>query len=137
MAKRAVVFDLDGTLWDATEWYGELISGGEAARKAVAVARLSEGQPVAKLLRSAGYTEARFAGVCRERGRLLVCYGGLLSLLSRLTRAGLRLGVATNLPSWIAQPMLDATGLAEFFGAVIGYGATRSHKPHPAPLLGP
>ena len=45
------------------------------------------------------------------------------------------LGVVTNKPADLSERLLDALDLRRFFGAVIGRGSTRNHKPHAEPAL--
>lgn len=62
-------------------------------------------------------------------------YPGVPEALDRLAAAGWRLGVCTNKPTALAAGLLDALGLSQRFGAVVGGDATPERKPHPAPLF--
>ncbi len=127
MAAAAVVVDLDGTVWDSGPWYDALAS---------ATGRVApEGLTAARLMRKVGYTKGAFAKACVGAQPPLRLYPGVASALEQLARRGIALGVVTNLPGWMAQPMLAASGLAPVLRTVVDYGVTRRHKPQPDPLL--
>jgi phosphoglycolate phosphatase len=133
VAPRALVFDLDGTVWDSRPWLARAISGGAVDAERQALASLRDNAPAARLLHAAGVTTARFRTICDEASDLSL-YPGVRETLSALQDEGTALGVVTNLPGWIASPMLDCVGLGEFFGSVIAFSRTRPSKPHPAPI---
>ncbi len=132
MAADAVLVDLDGTVWDSWPWYARCIGGTREASVARAEAALRSGSPVANLLRGAG-GERRFGNWCRNQGSELAVYADAAKTLTRLRQRGRPLGAVTNLPGWIALPMLDGVGLATVFGAVVTY--LRPPKPQPRCLL--
>jgi phosphoglycolate phosphatase-like HAD superfamily hydrolase len=134
MAADALIFDLDGTVWDSWPWYASLIGGEDEERRADVLDNLRRGRPIAKLLRAAGIREAHFRRLC---GGPFHCalYSGVRETLADLSEDGVPLAAVTNLPDWIAGPMLDALQLRECFSAYVHYGSTPHHKPSPAPLL--
>ncbi len=134
MAARAVVFDLDGTIWDSFSWLARVIGEGDEAAERAALASLRGAVPAARLLRERGVKERGFASLC-ETASGLALYPGVVSTLEQLAEEGLPLGVVTNLPAWMARPMLSSLGLTEFFNSIVDYGRTRRHKPAPDPLL--
>lgn len=127
VAANAVVVDLDGTVWDSEPWYQALAAASGH--------QTPEGLPAARLLRKVGYTERAFSKACNEAHPPLRLYPGVASALEHLANGGIALGVVTNLPRWMVQPMLAASGLTSILGTVIDYGATHRRKPHPDPLL--
>ncbi len=129
VAATAVILDLDGTVWDSDSWYRRVAA---APRKAEAVAG---GTNAAALLRAAGYTPSTFARACSDPQNRIALYPGVERSLRRLASNGVALGVVTNLPGWIARPMLASTGLTGLFRVLVDYGATSRHKPKPDPLL--
>lgn len=135
MASRTVVLDLDGTVWDSRPWYAKLAGHGDPLNATRAQAALTSGTPAARLLKDAGYTSARFRLACQSADPPLTCFPGVILALEQLRDSGVKLAVATNLPSWIAGPMTVAHGISGLLTTVVDYAATSRHKPHPAPLL--
>jgi phosphoglycolate phosphatase len=68
-------------------------------------------------------------------GRHSRVYPGVLEGLRGLKAAGLRLACLTNKPIAFTRPLLEAKGLAGFFGVVFGGDAFERNKPDPLPLL--
>jgi phosphoglycolate phosphatase-like HAD superfamily hydrolase len=85
------------------------------------------------LLKDADIGKASFRRRCDDSNKCKL-YPGVLDALEELAGRGTRLGVVTNLPAWIASPMLDALEISPFLQSVVCYGNTRRHKPHPEPL---
>lgn len=135
MASGIVVLDLDGTIWDSHPWYAQVAGRGDPLRVSHALTQLETGMPVAKVLRAVGYTKASFRSVCRSGTPPLRCFPGIVEALGYLKDSGMALGVATNLPAWIAEPMADAAGIEPFLGTLVDYTATSRHKPYPDPLI--
>lgn len=127
LAADAVVVDLDGTVWDSAPWYRALAdaTGRQAPADLTA----------ARLLKAVGYTERTFARACTDGRPPLRLYPEVEAALEYLARKEIALGAVTNLPRWMARPMLTASGLAPLLRTVIDYGATSRRKPHPDPLL--
>lgn len=133
MATEAVLFDLDGTIWDSWPWYAHLAGiRGRASRNAVI---LEQGQPAATILRQAGVTPARFPALCERNISTLSLYPGVRRGLEEMSKRSIPYGIVTNLPGWIVLPMLRSLGLRDYFGAIVDYGTPRRRKPHPEPLL--
>ncbi|WP_133787482.1 HAD-IA family hydrolase [Kribbella sp. VKM Ac-2571] len=126
MAETALLLDLDGTVWDSTPWYQDLAN--------LSSDRVPSGLNAARLLRAKGYTEARLRRALRD-GSPPALYAGVDESLDQLAEAGIRIGAVTNLPRWVAGPMLRGTGLLEYLDTTVDFGATRRHKPNPQPLL--
>lgn len=138
MAVRAALIDLDGTLWDSAPWYAELLSRHTDHEDVVAVIeKLStpgEGLNVAAELRRAGYTNPRFVQACRERGAQLALFEGAEETL-RIAGERVALGVVTNLPGWMALPMLQVLGLGDVFSVIQGAAFGVRPKPSPSGIL--
>jgi phosphoglycolate phosphatase-like HAD superfamily hydrolase len=134
MAASALILDLDGTLWDSWPWYASLVGGSDDNRCAEILDSLDSGRPIARMLRDAGIPETRFRHLC-DGPCSCALYPGVFEGLEELAARGTRLGVATNLPAWIATPMLDAVQISPLLESVVCYGNTTRHKPHPEPLL--
>jgi len=133
MALRAVLIDLDGTLWDSAPWFAYLLSPEDAAerrRLAGALCDPAAGLRAASLI-AERYTKSRFAAACTDEASRLALYPGASDVLQRL-HEHVRLGVVTNLPGWIASPMLAAQGIDELFTHVQTAQRGVPPKPHPA-----
>jgi phosphoglycolate phosphatase-like HAD superfamily hydrolase len=50
--------------------------------------------------------------------------------LSLALQRGIKIGVATNLPAWICQPLLEETGLNELVDTVLDASNCKVHKPN-------
>lgn len=61
-------------------------------------------------------------------------FPGVVEGLERLAAYGLALACLTNKPTAFARPLLEAKGLARYFGHVYGGDAFERRKPDPLPL---
>lgn len=134
MAAEAVLLDLDGTLWDSHPWFAALAARGDARRQRDHHAALRARRPAATLLRASGVTGAAFTRACRD-GSPVRLYPEAAATLDGLADAGVPLGAVTNLPRWLARPMLEGLGLDRRLGSLVTYERTTRRKPHPDPLL--
>ncbi|HVL72491.1 MAG TPA: phosphoglycolate phosphatase [Beijerinckiaceae bacterium] len=151
MGVRAVLFDLDGTLVDSAEDLREALNRllAEEGLRAVGLAEIKGmiGDGGTKLLERAlaatGGDPGRAAALLPRflslyeghAARRTRPYPGVVETLERLATAGLRLGCVTNKPSAATAEILQALGLARFFGAVVGGDVLPRRKPHPDQLL--
>ena len=62
-------------------------------------------------------------------------YPGVVAGLERLRRAGIALGCVTNKASRFTLPLLAATGLRTYFGAIVSGDDVARKKPEPDALL--
>jgi HAD superfamily hydrolase (TIGR01509 family) len=128
---RAVLFDLDGTVWDSWPWYAQLLHARGAGSIEAQRVLLECGEPAAALLRGAGLSASAFKAACASEPPPL--YGGIAEAIQRLGGAGVRLGAVTNLPKWLYAPMLAAHSESLTFETVIGWNDAR-RKPRPDAL---
>jgi phosphoglycolate phosphatase len=151
MAIKAVLLDLDGTLVDSARDLAETLNdllaeeglpaltidavkgmigdgGSKLIERGLAATGGDPGRAPALLPRFLALYEPRAA---RHTG----LYPGAAEALARLAESGLSLGLVTNKPHAATLAILDALGLACFFGAVVGGDTLPERKPHPAPLL--
>lgn len=152
MRLHSATFDLDGTLVDsipdlAAACHAMLAELGQPPRSdddihrfvgkgmAVLVERCLtwESAPQAALL------EAGIAAFRRHyaemNGRASSLYPGVVDGLEAFRARGLRLGVVTNKPAAFTGPLLEAMGLAGYFGVVVSGDTLPFKKPRPEPLL--
>lgn len=148
---KAVIFDLDGTLIDATEWhfralnqalgiFGESISRLEHETSfnglptRVKLERLSnEGRLPKHLFKLVGAikqdrTLREISSLCFPRVEHLL-------MLSWLKARGLKLGVATNSIRETAETMLSSGRIRAFFDVVVTNEDVSQAKPHPESYL--
>ncbi|QFU15143.1 phosphoglycolate phosphatase [Microvirga thermotolerans] len=147
---RAILFDLDGTLVDSARDLREAVNL-LLAEEGLRPLSLDEvkgmvGDGVARLveraLRATGGDAARldaqvprFMDLYGARAtRHTVPYPGVPEVLAHLQGRGLRLGVVTNKPRRATLEILNALGLAGFFGSVVAGDTLPERKPDPAPL---
>ena len=143
----ALVFDLDGTLVDtAPDILGALNAVliaegrramdradlqhlvGHGARAMLAEAMLRTGGPAAPE-RLAGLMDAfiaRYRAHIADESRP---YPGVTPTLSAFRRERIRMGVLTNKPQELADPLLATLELAGYFGAIHGAGRFSYTKP--------
>ena len=96
MAATALLFDLDGTVWDSYPWYGAALAAPLASSPEIVVARLKAGENVVALAGSAGIRNTRFTRLCRSSSSELRLYAGVDETFIELERRAAPLGVVTN-----------------------------------------
>jgi phosphoglycolate phosphatase len=150
MARPTVlVFDLDGTLIDSAPDLAQAVNallaelGKPPLTEAAIRPMIGDGARLllARALAAAGldapphafdrFMEHYLAHVA-DRTRP---YPDVLSTLQALRVRGYAMGICTNKPFEATQRVLEAYGLAGFFGAVIGGDSLPQRKPDPEPLL--
>lgn len=147
-AKRAVLFDLDGTLIhslpDLTAAINQILAAegrepvteaelgpmvGDGAHTLVERAFAARGGlpgPVAPLL-------ARFLTYYEAHSTVLTHpFAGVVETLIRLKQRGVLLAVCTNKPSAATVEILRALELEQYFAVVVGGDDTPALKPNPA-----
>ena len=149
----AVLFDLDGTLVHTAPCIAAalnqaladnhlgaikpavvstMIGGGVPTlieRALMKLGTAADPQVVASVL--ARYRTAYLA----PDGPLPVAFPGVEDALTKLHRAGFKLGVVTNTFDRFVHTILQITGLAHLFDIVVSADTLPERKPHPAPLL--
>jgi len=150
---RAVLLDLDGTLLDTAP---DIAAAANAMLAEQGLAPLPAGvirdfigsgiaSLVERCLQSAGESLAcarlepalRSFGAHYRRlnGHASRPFPGVPEALARLRAASLRLACVTNKATAFTAPLLDKTGLAPYFDAVVTADQAGARKPHPAPFL--
>lgn len=132
MARRTLLLDLDGTLWDSRPWYAEILarlSGGSATELEDT---LVSGVNIRRLASERGVTSYRFD---REAGRTaasLRLYDGVLRTLDDLSNLETSIGVVTNLPGRLVETLLQETGIASHLEVIVTprVGVPAKPKPH-------
>lgn len=150
---KAVLLDLDGTLLDTAPDLAAAVNamlaelGLEPLPAHTVRGFIGGGIPhlVERSLQAGGlalpcgrFEEAlRSFGVHYQRlnGAASRPYPGVVPALERLRAASLRLACVTNKASGFTLPLLESTGLAAFFDAVVTSDQVGQRKPHPEPFL--
>lgn len=131
MARKTILFDLDGTLWDSYPWYATVAANLLGTTADEVLAQLQKGLSIVSLVTGGGVERADFKRRCaRELGHLLL-YDGVVATLPKLEETGVAMGIVTSLPKWLAEPMLIGLELMQFFDAV----EYRARKPSPTGII--
>lgn len=153
IGKRAVLFDLDGTLVDSVpdiarclnllvaerghdgfDLPGTSAMVGNGVRVLLQRAFIARGQDLGHDALSEA--EERFEGFyAADPVSATLLYPGVIETLEQLTDAGYLLGVCTNKPQVLAEGVLNGLKLDTWFGGVIGGASGRAKKPSAEPLL--
>jgi phosphoglycolate phosphatase len=150
---RVLVFDLDGTLIDSAPDLAQAVNalladlGKPPLAEAAIRPMIGDGS---RLLLSRALTASGVEGAADAFERLFhqfmvhylafvadktTVYPDVPETLAALQARGHPLGVCTNKPFAPTERVLEAFGLAGFFGAVIGGDSLPQRKPEPEPLL--
>lgn len=154
--KRALLFDLDGTLVDSApdlavavnrtlrdldrEPYPEATIRGWVGNGArVLVARALSGQTEIKsdldserLERALTTFHSHYSSHVCVHTRL---YPGVQRAITLLKNRGLSMAIVTNKPARYVRPILIGLGLNDPFEEIVGGDTVAEKKPHPGPLL--
>ncbi len=130
MAPRALLFDLDGTVWDSYPWYARVLAAEDLMSESAAIRELRSGRSIVSLAKSCGLRLSRL----KRYQEMLPLYPGVREALDELARRATPRAVVTNLPGRLVLPILEGLGLDHHFAAVIHAGNCHFRKPHPGPL---
>lgn len=147
--RHILAFDLDGTLIDSGPDIAAAVNAlfAELGLPAVSLDDIrrwvGDGAPVL-LQRALAHVGARqtaaelFPRFTVHYGenavRLTTIYPAVAETLAELAALGCRMGICTNKPLAPTLAVLEAFGLAQYFGAVIGGDSLPQRKPQPEPL---
>jgi pyrophosphatase PpaX len=145
--RRAVLFDLDGTLIDSI---GLIIAAFKHAFDAFEGDRPSEaeiisgiGTPLVKQLARYARSDDELT-MLRDRYRayqvlnhdtMVRAFPGAVELVGDLRERGVAVGVVTSKGDEFAKRGLALSGFGDLIEQVVGIDSTVNHKPHPEPVL--
>lgn len=146
---RGALFDLDGTLLDSAPDMLATVNRMRATRGLAALPleairpHVSRG---ARAMSAAAFGEgglpvddavvAEFLAVyAEELGRHSVLFEGVDAMLAALEADGVRWGVVTNKPEYLAARIIPQLGWASRCAVLVGGDTLTERKPHPLPLL--
>ena len=131
----AIVFDLDGTIWDSWPWYAHILSEFSDSDESDLLYKFFEGASIVSLCRNYGVSNDHFISSCRKHIADLNLHSGVIETLSNLQQQGISLGVFTSLPKWVAHPILLEKNILDMFGVVITSARGQPRKPNPTGLI--
>jgi pyrophosphatase PpaX len=146
-SRRAVLFDLDGTLVDTITLLLESVRHafkGRTGRVPTTEEWISGiGTPLSSQLRPYAVDEADVSALEQSyRGyqranldRLTHAYSGVVDTVRTLSERGHPLAVVTSKSNEMAVRTVEYVGLAPYFATVVGMESTTRHKPGPEPVL--
>ena len=131
MARRTLLLDLDGTLWDSRPWYADILARLSGGCAADLEDRLASGVNIRRLASECRVTRYRFDREAGKSAASLRFYDGVLRTLDDLFDCATSIGVVTNLPGGLVGVVLQETGIADRFEAIITPRAGVPAKPKP------
>ena len=134
MAERAVIFDLDGTVWDSWPFYASVLAELTGQSRDDLLRALRNGESIVQLHKRLGISRDRFIDRTTRNADRLQLYDGIGDVLCGLKEAGNTLGVVTSLPGSIANPLLTRKRLSQLFDLVIPAKFGLPPKPNPRGL---
>ena len=119
MARKTFLLDLDGTLWDSRQWYAEALAQLSSSPATAVASQLEAGGNLVKVAKEHGVSKTRLVQVAKENGESLQLYEGVQQVLDQLQKREALIGVVTNLPGWLVAPLLKATNIEKYLGAIV------------------
>ena len=130
MDSVAVIFDLDGTIWDSWPWYAHVLADLSKGNENQLRETLFSGGNIVKLCREQSVSNKRFVNNCEKNIEGLKLYPGVIESLSKLEERKIPLGIFTSLPGWLARPLLSAKNISQYFGCIVTASQFRPPKPN-------
>lgn len=135
MVAKTILFDLDGTVWNSRPWYAESIAYLSGASVCEIEHRLSTGENIVQLAKVHGVSQPKLIQVATRDAKMIELYEQVRQTLETLRNRKTSLGVVSNLPGWLARPLLESNGLNEYFEIVITPCRGLPAKPKPQGIL--
>lgn len=135
MAPDAILFDLDGTIWDSFPWYAHLLAQATDVPSVYYEDQFRSGTNIIKLMRIHNITRHRLRTEIRNHSMSLRLYDGVIETLVEFRERQVPMAAVTNLASWLAASMIKGTELDEYFSTVISPSSKIPPKPNPTGIL--
>ncbi len=148
-AKKAVLFDLDGTLADTAPDLAYALNETLKLndKSALAFEKIRPvvshgGIALIKLGFNFGPENALYETVRKQLldiyleniARETVLFSGTEELLTTLEKKNIPWGIVTNKPGWLTTPLMDALKLSQRAACIVSGDTTPHSKPHPEPM---
>lgn len=145
--KKAILFDLDGTLIDSTEailesFYHSLNTHGEISDVTDEMITSQIGHPLQVMFAGVGVSEesieihvSTYKLHYREisRFKTFMLPGAIEAIREASTFA--RLGIVTTKTGHYSRELMEHFGVMDYFEVLIGFENVTNPKPHPEPIL--
>jgi HAD superfamily hydrolase (TIGR01549 family) len=135
MAVKALLFDVDCTLWDSPRWYSRALRDLAGADPSDVSKRFREGESIVRILASCGITKLKFVRGCLNISSAIALYPNVRETLRNLFTKNTPLGILTALPGKIVLPLLEGLEINGYFGAVVHAGNCITRKPNPSGIF--
>ncbi len=135
MVARAILFDLDGTIWNSRPWYAESIACLSGASVCEIEHRLNAGENIVQLAKVHDVSQSKLIKFLTRKTKMMELYEQVGQTLETLRNRNTSLGVVSNLPGWLVQPLLESNGLNGYFATVITPRRGLPAKPKPHGIL--
>ena len=135
MAPDAILFDLDGTIWDSFPWYAHLLAQATDMSSAYYEDQLRSGTNIIKLMHTHRVTRHRLRTEIEKNSMSLHIYDGVIETLIEIQERQIPMAAVTNLASWLAVSMASGTELDKHFSTVISPSSKIRPKPNPTGIL--
>ncbi len=134
MAADALIFDLDGTIWDSAVWFAAALCDGNQTNKDYLQAEFMQGANIVSLINKSNLTRKMFLRRAFEINGPPPLFEGMEQVLRDIKQRGTPLAIATSLPGTLALPMLKFVELDDTFLKIVHAGICRSPKPNPTSI---
>lgn len=131
LVTRAVLLDLDGTVWDSRLWFAMVIARLSHCDESKIETQLADGANVIHLAKSYGVSKTRLVKEAIKNTDRLKIYYGVVETLNRLREHDTPIGVVSNLSGSLVTALLHSTGLEGHFATIVTPGRGIRAKPHP------
>jgi phosphoglycolate phosphatase len=145
--KRAILFDLDGTLIDSAPVIAAVLNTlrNEAGQTPLPVSQyrqwisLGANELISRALTVPASAVAPLLAIFRTRYQALstpleALYPSARETVQFLAQAGFALAICSNKPQALCEKIVQETGLAAYFTCIVGGGSTPEPKPDRAPV---